>query len=193
MLMQIARDDSDEIMRSLWAGLRVADIVLTVAGSSVGEADLTEDAINRVGKPGVLVHGMKVTRGRVMGFGAAGGKAVVILPGPVQGAVNAFALLAYPTIRALLGRGFESPPSIPATLGNDWEAARRFQDFTKVVYVGLETKGATVVAGASLGETENVSFLSQKDGYFLVGEETTSLAKGEQVRVHLLPGLSPLV
>ena len=65
-------------------GLRVADLVLTVAGSSVSETDLVEQAINGAGRPGVLVHGMKVHRGRVMGFGVAGGKAVVILPGPIR-------------------------------------------------------------------------------------------------------------
>ncbi len=189
--MPIARDDPTEITDCVRAALSVADIVLTLAGSSVGEADLTEAAIGAVGKPGVLVHGMKVHRGRVMGFGAVDGKAVIILPGPIQGAINAFCVMAYPLIRAFLGRGFEEPASLPAVMDNSWDAGDRYPDFAKVVYVKLDSSGPEVRVKASAGETEKMTFLAQNDGYILVDEKTTSLKKGDRVRVHLLPGLSP--
>jgi molybdopterin molybdotransferase len=188
--LPIALDDLKDIERSIRRALRIADIVLTLAGSSVGEPDLTERAIASSGKPGVLVHGMKVFRGRVMGFGAVGGKAIVILPGPIQGAVNAFALMGYPTIRALLGRGFEEPPSLPATIAADWDAGNRYADFSKVVYARVKTEGEDVLVEPSKGETEKVTHLTQNDGYIVVGEDKISLKKGERVRVHLLPGLS---
>ncbi|MDA4114910.1 MAG: molybdopterin molybdotransferase MoeA [Thaumarchaeota archaeon] len=190
--MPIARDDADEIRQSIKVALRAADIVLTVAGSSVSETDVTDDAINAFGKPGVLVHGMKVTRGRVMGFGVAKGKAVIILPGPIQGALNAFTVMGYPLIRAFLGRGFESPPSIPAVMAKDWDAGKRFRTFTKVVYVKTNTDGPAVTVEPSYGETENVTFLTRNDGYLILGEDTVVLKKGDPVRVHLLPGLSNL-
>ena len=190
--MPIVRDEADEIRESIRVGLKVADIVLTLAGTSVSESDLTEEAINSSGRPGVLVHGMKVTRGRVMGFGVVRGKAVVILPGPIQGAVNAFTLLGYPLIRALLGRGFESPPSVPARMSNGWEAPRKFSSFTKVVFVRTKADGETLAVEASMGETENVMFLTRNDGYLLVGESVVTLKAGDPVRVHLLPGLSYL-
>jgi molybdopterin molybdotransferase len=188
--MPITRDDAGEIRQSIRVALRVADLVLTVAGSSVSETDVTEEAINASGEPGVLVHGMKVTRGRVMGFGVANGKAVIILPGPIQGALNAFTVMAYPLIRAFLGRGYESPPSIPAMMADDWDAGKRFRTFTKVVYVKTDTDGAVVTVHPSYGETEKVTFLTQNDGYLLVGEDTVVMKKGDPVRVHLLPGLS---
>ncbi len=189
----IARDDPGEISRSIKKALAIADVVLTVAGSSVSESDLTGEAINRSGKPGVLVHGMKVHRGRVMGFGVARGKVVLILPGPIQGAVNAFTMVGYPMIRALQGRGFELPPSIPARMGNAWDAGNRYRDFTKVVYVKANTAGPEVTVEASSGETEKITFLTQSDGFVLAGEPVVRLEKGERVRLHLLPGLSSLV
>ncbi len=190
ILMPIARDDIIEIRRSLSSALKAADLVLTLAGSSVGEADLTENAINELGKPGVLVHGMKVHRGRVMGFGVAAGKALIILPGPIQGAANAFSVMAYPLVRSLLGRGYELPPSMPAVLSNSWDAGDRYRDFTKIVYAKVDLRGPMVRARASMGETEKMTFLAQNDGYILVGEDTTSLKKGDGVRVYLPPGLS---
>jgi len=189
VLLPIARDDSAEIARSVRAGLRVAEMVLTLAGSSVSETDLVEQAVG--GPADAVVHGVKVHRGRVMGFALARGKAVIILPGPIQGAVNAFAVFAYPLIGAHLGRGFGPPPSVPAVLGGDWEAGRRNRDFAKVVYVKLDASGDELVAEASSGETENVAFLTRNDGYLLLGESVVALKKGERVRVHLLPGLSP--
>jgi len=189
--MPIARDDLGEITGSISAALTASDIVLTLAGSSVGEADLTSSAIDALGKPGVLVHGMKVHRGRVMGFGVVGGKAIVILPGPIQGAANAFSLMAFPLIRAFLGLGFEQPMSVPASMGNSWDAGDRYRDFSKVVYVKVDLSGKEVSVFASVGETEKMTFLTQNDGYLLVDEATASLKKGDRVRVHLLPGLSP--
>jgi molybdopterin molybdotransferase len=187
----IASDDQDEITRSLKTALGNSDFVLTIAGSSVGDADLTETAIDALGRPGVLVHGMKVHRGRVMGFGAVEGKATIILPGPIQGAVNAFAVMAFPLIRSFLGRGFTPPDTVPAIMANDWDAGERFPNFTKVVYVELGLGGPVITAKASIGETEKMTFLTQNDGYLLVDEKTTSLKKGDAVRVYLLPGLSP--
>jgi molybdenum cofactor synthesis domain-containing protein len=189
--MPIALDDVDAIKGCVRAALKTADVVLTLAGSSVGEADLTENAIDSLGAPGVLVHGMKVHRGRVMGFGAVGGKAIIILPGPIQGASNAFAMMAYPLIRSYLGRGFEEPASLPATMGNAWDAGERYPNFSKVVYVKVDSRGPGLKVIASAGETEKVTFLTQNDGYILVDEATVTLKKGDPVRVHLLPGLSP--
>lgn len=191
VLMPVAEDRTHDIAASLRSALKTSDLVLTLAGSSVGEADLTETAIDAVGKPGVLVHGMKVHRGRVMGFGVIDRKAVIIMPGPIQGAANAFIVMVYPLIRSLLGHGFESPPSIPAVLDNDWDAGERYPNFTKVVYLKVDMRGPEVAARASMGETEKMTFLAQNDGYMLVGEETTSLKKGAAVRVYLLPGLWP--
>jgi molybdopterin biosynthesis enzyme len=106
--------------------------------------------------------------------------------------VNAFVVMVYPLIRALLGRGFESPPSIPARVGSDWDVGKRYRDFTKVVYVRMKTEGEEVIVEPSIGETEKITFLTQSDGYLIVGEATTALKNGELVRVHRLAGLSSL-
>ena len=104
--------------------------------------------------------------------------------------MNAFVVMVYPLIRALLGRGFESPPSIPARVGSDWDVGKRYRDFTKVVYVSVKTEGEDVVVEPSIGETEKITFLTQSDAYLLLGEDTTALKKGGLVRAHRLPGLS---
>jgi molybdopterin molybdotransferase len=194
--LQIAPDEGPALSRAIRQGLRRHDVLLTLAGSSVGEPDLVEAAIRGFGKSTTaLVHGMRVNRGRVMGFAVVGGKPVVILPGPIQGALNAFIVLAYPLIRYHLGMGLEQPPSVAATVREDWDATGRFRDFDQVVYLRL-TKGQTpndgLLATPSAAETEKVSFLVSKNAYVLLSGKDPHLRKGERIQAHLLPGFSRL-
>ncbi|MBI2648926.1 MAG: molybdopterin molybdotransferase MoeA, partial [Thaumarchaeota archaeon] len=123
----IAKDQFADIKRRLRVALANCEIVLTMAGTSRGGSDITADCIDSLGKPGMLVHGVKVHRGRVMGFGAIRGKPIIILPGPIQGAVNAFVLFAYRLMMASLGRGYVEPARVYATLVSDWETKRGFE------------------------------------------------------------------
>jgi molybdopterin biosynthesis enzyme len=196
----IVRDDRDALALALKRALRENDIVFTLAGSSVGGPDLVDSTIRGFGRATTaLVHGLKVNRGRVMGFAMVYGKPIVILPGPIQGALNAFIVLGYPLIRYHLGRGLEPPPSLALRVGADWEPTGRFKHFDQVVYLTLVQDPAgrqgELVAMPSGGETEKVSFLISKDAYTLLpggGGGQARMTRGELVLVHLLPGFSSL-
>jgi molybdenum cofactor synthesis domain-containing protein len=194
--LPIVPDEKDDLSLALKGALKRSQIVLTLAGSSVGEPDLVESAIRGFGKSTTaLVHGIKVNRGRVMGFAVVGGTPVVILPGPIQGALNAFIVMGYPLIRYHLGMGLEQPPSVSATVGEDWVASGKFKDFDQIVYLQLtrdQTGTGGLLAMPSSGETEKVSFLASKNGYAMVSGKNPSLTKGERIQVHLLPGFSRL-
>ncbi len=191
--LDIVPDDLKALVRQLRLALGRSDLVLTLAGTSVGEPDLVESAIRSLGKPGVLVHGVRVNRGRVMGFGVVGGKAVIMLPGPIQAALNAFIVFGYPLIRSFLGGPFEAPPVIPATMSDNWEATGKFRGFDQIVYVGLRGTESGISATPGSGETEKASFLVSKDGYIFVPGGKSQLRKGDRVWVHLLPGFSGAV
>jgi molybdopterin molybdotransferase len=194
--LPIVPDDERALSRAIKDALRRHDVLLTLAGSSVGEPDLVEATIRGFGRSTTaLVHGIKVNRGRVMGFAVVSGKPIVILPGPIQGALNAFIVLAYPLIRSHLGMGWEQPPTVGATVSEDWDATGRFKDFDQVVYLRL-TRDPTapdgLLATPSGAETEKVSFLVSKNAYALVSGKNPRLAKGERIQAHLLPGFSRL-
>lgn len=194
--LPIVRDDAGHVLRALKKAIAAFDLVLTLAGSSVGEPDLVDSAIRSFGRSNTaLVHGVRVNRGRVMGCAVVRGKPVVILPGPIQGALNAFIVLAYPLIRLQLGRGLETPPWVPATVDEAWEASGKFKDFDQVVYLTVRrdpSGSPDLVATPSGAATEKVSFLTSRNAYALVPGSQPSLSKGERVRAHLLPGFSAL-
>lgn len=193
---RIVPDERRALSRALDRALKESEVVFTLAGSSVGGPDLVDSAIRGFGKATTaLVHGLRVNRGRVMGFAVVRGKPVVILPGPIQGALNAFIVLGYPLIRYHLGMGWEEPPAVSATMGDDWDATGRFKDFDQIVYLRLTRDPASphgLLATPSTGDTENVSFLVSKNAYAFVPGQDPHLAKGDRIQARLLPGFSRL-
>jgi molybdopterin molybdotransferase len=93
------------------------DVVIFTAGSSVSVRDITADAIESLGKPGVLAHGVNIRPGKPTILAVCSGKAVIGLPGnPVSAYVTAKLFVA-PLIKYLLGlnnEGFQ--PTIRAEL-----------------------------------------------------------------------------
>ena len=183
----IARDDRGALTRKLRGALRGSDVVLPLGGTSVGEWEYVGGALEGLG-PEVLVHGVKMDRGRVAGVSVVRGKPLVMMPGPIQGAMNAFLLIGVPIIEALSGtrdRGFE----VTCTLDGTWEARRRYADFKKVAYVKVG-RGPPATAGLLQAETESMKLLADADGYVVVPENVTRMEPGDRVTVRLLPGFS---
>ena len=187
----ITPDNIHKIKNKIRLALSQSDIILTTGGSSVGLRDLVAESINYIGKPGILVHGIKLDRGRVTGLAALHGRPVIILPGPVQGAVNAFIVFAQPLIRFMLGLYPFNKPFISAKLTEDWNARRKFQDFTKIIYVKITlSESGEFHAKPITGETTDITVLTGSNGFILVPERSTMLKRGQKVKINIFPGLS---
>ncbi|MDG7012224.1 MAG: molybdopterin molybdotransferase MoeA [Nitrososphaerota archaeon] len=184
----IARDRKDEILGKLRKGLLSADLVLTTGGTSMGPFDLVDAAVRSL-KPRALHHGIRMDRGRVTGVAVVGGKPVVMMPGPIQGALNAFVLFALPVIQRLSMAGDETIKA-KATLTRRWEARRRFSDFTKVVYLKLTEGEKGLEAEPLSAETESMSLLVRSTAVTIVPEEVSSMEIGQEVEAMLVPGVS---
>ena len=186
----IVTDDLGLVAAGIKRALRVSDIVLTLGGTSLGEGDLVEQALRRASKNVRIIHGIRMDRGRVAGIAAVHGKQVVMLPGPVQGALNAFLILALPLMSRLIV-GENPPEHVSARLSKNWSARRRFADFTKVLYVHLEKRTKNrLLARPIVGETESMSLLTQSNGFVTVPERIKKLQAGDEVSVRILPGFS---
>jgi len=186
---EIVKDDLDLMSDAVERALGSSDIVLTLGGTSLGEADLVEQTLRRISKKSRIIHGIKMDRGRVAGIAAVRGKPIVMLPGPVQGAMNAFILLALPLIFRMTS-GADSGAFVTARLSAGWKSRKKFQDFTKVLYVRLERKGKGLLARPIVGDTESISVLTNSNGFVVVPERVRELQAGEEVSVRLLPGFS---
>jgi len=187
----ITPDNNHKIKNKIRTALSKSDIILTTGGSSVGVRDLVAESINNIGKPGILVHGIKLDRGRVTGLAALRNKPVIILPGPIQGAVNAFIVFVQPLIRFMLGLQPYTKPIISAKLTKKWNARKKFQNFTKIVYVKMSRSASgKLYASPITGETTDITVLTGSNGFIFVPERSTLLKKGQKVKINTFPGLS---
>jgi molybdenum cofactor synthesis domain-containing protein len=185
--MGIVGDNSRELAKLLRRGLAASDFVITLGGTSAGAKDLLVDVVSTLG-PECLFHGIKLDRGRVTAVACLRGKPILMLPGPIQAAMNAFFVLGVSVVQTLSGSngvGLE----VACRMAKDWEPRRRFAGFQKVVYVKL-TRTQPTTAEPLSAETESLKLLADADGYVVVPEEVSRLAAGSIVRVRLLPGFS---
>jgi molybdopterin molybdotransferase/putative molybdopterin biosynthesis protein len=125
----------------------------------------------------------------VAGVAVVKGKGIVMMPGPMQGAMNAFLLLGLPMLQKMSGRRAYTV-TVKAKLTRRWEARKRFPNFTKVVYLRLFQLPSGTSAEPLLGETESISLLAESNAYVVVPEEVTAIEAGREVDAHLLPGFS---
>ena len=186
----VTPDNEDILNDKLKIALDKSDIVITIGGSSVGNKDIVATTINSIGSPGVISHGIKLDRGRVSGLAAINKKPIIILPGPIQGALNAFIVFARPLIRIISGLPPKSNLSIFATLTDNWKARKKFQYFKKILYVSLSKNNNHFEATPFIGETQSISLLSKCNGYVVVSENIVQIDAGEQIEVNLLPVFS---
>lgn len=186
----IAPDHEDKIVRTIQKGLRESDLVCTIGGSSMGEADLVEQSINKLGDPGVIVHGLQLQPGRVGGFGVIDGKPIFILPGLILSTINCFAFLAYPLIRRLMNKD-PLPYSwkMKARLGRRPELSS-FHDFRRIVWVELKRHSNEIVAIPISGDSSKLNIMAKANGYIVIPEEQEPPNDGLLVDVHFLPGIS---
>ena len=89
----IAKDDIAEITQKLKTGLQNCDAVITSGGTSVGGLDLVPDAVNSLGEPGVIVHGMALRPAMPTALAALNKKPIMILSGNPVAAIIAVAFV----------------------------------------------------------------------------------------------------
>lgn len=183
----IAADEPVELAKVMRRAIATSDLVLTLGGTSIGRHDLVGGVVKSL-RPESFFHGIKLDRGRVTGVAVVRGVPILMLPGPIQAAMNAFLTLGVPMIRTLSGRK-DRPWEIQCTLTRDWESREAYSEFRKVIYVRLDGGGRTSATPLA-AETESARLLTEADGFVVVPEEVVGLRKGNKVSVTLLPGFS---
>ena len=185
----ILPDDLAIIKERLHQAVNRADVVLISGGSSMGLRDYTVEAIDSLGEPGVLVHGISIKPGKptIIGRIERDGedKAVIGIPGHPVSALMIFHAFVRPVIRQLSGevaRTEASAEGLPATLSRNVASAPGRED---LVRVALEEGGSGRLAHPLMGNSAMISTMTKADGYITIPLEAEGLREGAQVRVHL--------
>lgn len=128
----IVPDHPDALYAALESTLPDADMLVITAGSSVSVRDMTAVTINRLGAPGVLVHGVAARPGKPTILAVVAGKPVIGLPGNPVSALVMFTLFGVPAVTRLLGAEAPRQARIMARLVANVPSAAGREDYVPV-------------------------------------------------------------
>ncbi len=188
----IASDDVIAIKAKIDEGVSQADLVLLTGGSSKGTKDVTSEAINAVGKPGVIVHGLKRKPGRVSGFAVVRGIPVALLPGLCHSLVVGFYTFVLPLIQVLSGVSDAEKRWVLRAKISQQLSFRRFIPFEQVTFVHVTKTQRGYRADPFVGDSSSFSVLARANAFIITPSQKTTVKAGDEVEVHLLPGFFAL-
>jgi molybdopterin molybdotransferase len=159
-----------------------ADVVVVTAGSSVSYRDLTAHAIDKLGPPGVLVHGVAVRPGKPTILAVCAGKPVFGLPGNPVSCINIFQRFVTPAIRLMLGATPLPVHAVQARLDRNIPAAGGRADYVRV---RLEQRDGETWAVPVFGKSNLIFVLVRSEGVVEVPLNSNGIPAGTPVMVYL--------
>jgi molybdopterin molybdotransferase len=182
----IVSDQEEVFFATLQKAANENNVVLFSGGSSVGMRDLGERVIERLGSPGILVHGVALKPGKPIIIGLSNNSAIFGLPGHPVSAMVCFDFFVKPALRLLAGipnTQHSFTPCVQAILERNINSAAGRLD---LVRVRLEKQTAGLpLAIPVLGKSGSISTLSRAHGFFLIDESSQGLNKDTEVSVQL--------
>lgn len=179
----ILPDDLTAMETTARRALSECDLVVLTAGSSASARDYTAQVINRLGEPGVLVHGLNFRPGKPTILAVCDGKAVVGLPGNPVSALVVARLFLVPIIERFLGLQVKQESArLQARLTVNIPSQAGREDWVAVRLVQMEGE---VLAEPLFGKSNLIFTLVRADGMVCIPMDATGLAAGERVEVFL--------
>ena len=173
-------DDEAALEVAVRGALRDCDMVVLSGGTSKGAGDLSHRIVSRLGKPGVVVHGVALKPGKPLCLAVAQGKPIVVLPGFPTSAIFTFHAYVAPVIRARAGLPPEAavkvdaavPVRIPSELGR--------KEFVLVALVAGAEGPIAFPIGKGSG---SVTTFSQADGFLEIDALRSAVDPGTRAQV----------
>lgn len=110
MFLGAIPDDEAQLESAMRSALQISDMLVLSGGTSKGAGDVTHRIIARLGKPGIIAHGVALKPGKPLCLAVCDGKPVVILPGFPTSAMFTFHDMIVPVLRRMAGL----PPRLDA-------------------------------------------------------------------------------
>jgi molybdopterin molybdotransferase len=182
----VAKDDLKEITSKIREGLEQADAVITTGGTSVGYPDLVPMAVNQIGEPGIIVHGVAIRPGMPTALAILEGKPVFVLSGNPVAATVGFEAFARPILLRMLGVN-EARPAVEAKLTRRVAGALGRRVFLRVRV--SESSGGFFAEPVRVTGSGVLTTMTRANAYVIIPENREGVEKGESVRVHLFSSI----
>ena len=178
----IVKDDRTELERVTAEMLEKTDCLILSGGSSVGTKDYSVEVIDRMGKPGVFVHGVSIKPGKPTILASADGKPIIGLPGHPASAMIIFNLFGKAVLHKLQGWTSDEKNLAKAIVTKNLPSTPGRTDFVRARLFLEENQW---YADPILGKSSLISTLVKSEGMIEIPSKSEGVQKGETVSVRL--------
>jgi len=176
-------DEETTLELAMRSALDACDIVVLSGGTSKGAGDLSHRIVSRLGKPGILVHGVALKPGKPLCLAVIGDKPLIVLPGFPTSAIFTFHAFVAPLIRARAGLPPEAAKTVKAQLPVRIVSELGREEF---VLVSLIVGADGLIAFPTGKGSGAVTAFSQTDGFLAIDALVSALDAGTSAEVTLI-------
>ena len=176
-------DDEAVLEAAMRSALQACDIVVLSGGTSKGAGDISHRIVSRLGKPGILVHGVALKPGKPLCLAAIGDKPLIVLPGFPTSAIFTFHEFVAPLIRARAGRSTEAAKTVTARVPVRIASELGREEF---VLISLIAGDDGLIAFPNNKGSGAVTAFSQADGFLAIDALAGALDAGSAAQVTLI-------
>ncbi len=181
MATSVVPDEVVSLKSKLKEMMMECQLVLVSGGSSMGHRDVTKEAIDSMGEPGVVVHGMSVKPGKPTIIGKADKTLMIGLPGQPVSALVVYRILVRPLLDALMKSNILIP-TVNGVLAVNIPSAPGREHY---VMVRIEERQQGNMVWPVHGKSGMLSMMSRSQGYIKIETNQEGLSKGAEVKVEV--------
>ena len=175
-------DEESKLEAVMREALAKNDMLILSGGTSKGEGDVTHRIVARLGKPGIVAHGVALKPGKPLCLAVCNDKPVVILPGFPTSAMFTFHDMIVPVLRRLAGlpprNDAHATAKVPVRIAS--ELGR-----TEFVMVSLVEGDDGLIAYPSGKGSGAITSFSQADGFLKIDALADQMLAGTVTEVKL--------
>ena len=179
-------DDRDRIRETFLRAAAIADVVITSAGASVGDADYVKEVLDEIGEVNFWKLAMKP--GRPLSFGKIDHAHFFGLPGNPVSVMVTFYQFVLPALRQLMGEENWIPLRFPARTLNRLKKRPGRTEYQRGYLVQDESGDLTVHSTGDQG-SGILSSMSQANCFIVLDIDSDGAQVGDMVTVEPFAGL----
>jgi molybdopterin molybdotransferase len=182
----VVGDDYNDIKAIIQHGNKIADMVITSAGASVGEADYIYDIISELGK--INLWKLAIKPGRPLAFGELSDSVFFGLPGNPVSVMITYALCVKPSIEKLSGQTQREPIKVSAKTVTDLRKRPGRSEYQRALAYRDE-RGILLVNARKYQGSGVLSSMTQGNCFVVLDLESEGVSAGQQVDIILFSEL----
>jgi molybdenum cofactor synthesis domain-containing protein len=175
-------DDEQQLEAAMRQALQTGDMLVLSGGTSKGAGDVSHRIIARLGKPGIIAHGVALKPGKPLCLAVCDGKPVVILPGFPTSAMFTFHDMVVPVLRRMAGLPPRSDAKVTAKI-----PVRIASEIgrTEFVMVSLVEGSDGLIAYPTGKGSGAITSFAQADGFLRIDALADQMPAGAEAEVTL--------